>query len=121
MKLVIIVYFKMDTFVTLDEKCGTQNNMTALSSFSAGVSAITMIFAVPLNLFIMVTLITENKKRKLIFFKSFLSLAAADLMTGLVVCPNFINFHLKEALLLPLSIFEVFLSISHCFLPTLSP
>ena len=99
----------MDNLVTLEEKCGTRNNMTALTSFSTGVSFLTMIFAVPLNLFIMVTLITENKKRKLIFFKLFLNLAAADLTTGLVVCPSSVNTHLKETLFLTMKIWEVYL------------
>ena len=99
----------MDNLVTLEEKCGSQNNMIGLASFSTGVSFLTMIFAIPLNSFIIVTLITENKKKNLIFFKIFLSLAAADLVTGLVVCPSSVNNHLKEALLLPLSTFEVYL------------
>ena len=99
----------MDNLAALNEKCGTTNNMTALSSFSTGISSLIMLLAVPLNLFIIVFLYKESQKKKLTFFRLILNLAAADLITGLVVCPSSLNFHLKEALSHPISIGETFL------------
>ena len=99
----------MDNLAALNEKCGTRNNMTALTSFSTGMSALIMLFAVPLNMFIMVSLYKEYRKKKLTFFRLILNLAAADLITGLIVCPCSVNTHLKESLLLPISVGEIYL------------
>lgn len=99
----------MDDFAALNEKCGARNNITALSSFSTGISALIMLLAVPINLFIMVSLYKEHKKKELTFLKLVLNLAAADFMTGLIVCPSSVVVHLKEALFLPFSSQEIFL------------
>lgn len=99
----------MANFAALNEKCGARNNITALSSFSTGMSALIMLLAVPVNLFIMVSLYKEHKKKKLTFLKLVLNLAAADFMTGLIVCPSSVVVHLKEALLLPFTNEEIYL------------
>ena len=99
----------MANFAALNEKCGARNNITALSSFSTGMSALTMLLAVPVNLFVMISLYREHKKKKLTFLKLVLNLAAADFITGLIVCPSSVVVHLKEALMLPFSNEELFL------------
>ena len=51
----------------------------------------------------------EKKLKILFFYKLVLTLAFADLLTGLVACPSSISNHLKESLYIPLSDFEIYL------------
>lgn len=86
------------TIKQIDEKCGTTNNMTALSTFSAVTSMTISIMAVPLNMIIIICIIKARKtKFKNLFYKLLLNIAFADLFTGLIASPASVNFHIKEA------------------------
>ncbi|XP_066920513.1 uncharacterized protein [Clytia hemisphaerica] len=95
--------------IVMEVKCGATNNITALSTFTACSSAFVAITLIPLNLFIILSLMQEKKLKTLFFYKLVLTLAFADSLTGLLACPSSISNHLKESLDIPLSNLEIYL------------
>ena len=101
----------VDFTETIDEQCGTTNNYTALSIFSASSTSILMILSIPLNALVVFVLIKDRKQKryKSLFYKLLLNIAIADLLTGLVADPNAVNTLVKEALRTKLALAEVYL------------
>ena len=95
---------------SIDQKCGTTNNITVLSIFSSSSSGVFMLFTIPLNALIVYSLINERKKTyRSLFFKLLLNIALADLLTGLIADPASMNALTKEALRIDMSLFEVYI------------
>jgi len=88
---------------SLDTQCGSTNNNTALSIFTAATSCTLMIFTIPLNSLIIYALVKEHKKRKeqTLFYMLLLNIIIADLLTGLIADPSAMTFLIREAQQLP--------------------
>ena len=98
-----------DALLSINEKCGTTNNMTALSIFSAVVSSGLAVTSIPLNLLIIICILRGRRRQfKSVFYKLLLNIAIADLLTGLISDPSSINFHIKEALEINISIVDAY-------------
>ena len=98
-----------DTLLSTNEKCGTTNNMTALSIFSAVVSSGLTVTTIPLNLLIISCILRRRRRHfKSVFYKLLLNIAIADLLTGLISDPSSINFDIKEALEINISIIDAY-------------
>ena len=94
---------------SIDQQCGTTNNMTGLSLFTSTTSGVLMLLTIPLNSIIIYCLVNERKKKyKSLLYKLLLNIAMADLMTGLVPDPFLVNSVTKEALKIKLSLFEIY-------------
>jgi len=95
---------------SIDNHCGTTNNMTALSVFSCASTVLIMFPTIFLNSVIIYCLIKEHRQKyKSFFYKLLLNIAMADLLTGLITEPTSANALRKEALNLEIGTDEVYI------------
>ena len=88
-----------DFLKSIDYRCGTVTNSTALSVVSTAAAGVFMVFTVPLNAVIIYSLVKEHRKKyKSLFYKLLFNIAMADLLTGLIADPSAVNSTTKEAL-----------------------
>ncbi|XP_066931935.1 5-hydroxytryptamine receptor 2A-like [Clytia hemisphaerica] len=92
----------------IEEKCGPTHNQTSLSAAVSITSFTMMIFTIPFNVILIYVLIKDRKtKYKNMFYKLLLSIAFADLLTGLVADPLAVNMTTKEYFMQPVTDIEV--------------
>ena len=101
---------KKDFLQSIDDRCGTTNNITGLLVFGSTYSSVLTLLTIPLNAVIIYVLIKEHKKKyKSLFYKLLFNIAMADLLTGLISDPSAVNGITKEALGIKLNLVEVYL------------
>jgi len=98
-------------FESIDRQCGTTHNMTALSAFTCTTASVLMLLTIPLNSVIIYSLIKERKKKyKTLFYKLLFNIAMADLLTGLIADSALFSSIFKEALLIEVSVVDIYIS-----------
>ena len=101
-----------DISKSIDARCGTSNNYTALTVFTTSSTSFLMLLSIPLNALVVFVLIEDRKQRryKTLFYKLLLNIAVADLLTGLVADPCAVNAVVKETLRVKISQAETYLA-----------
>jgi len=82
--------------ITLDHKCKTESSNVPVSYTCAIVSAILIVFTVPANAAIIISIIRHGRLLHRNFYFIIANIAIADLICGLLTSPISVNHHLKE-------------------------